>query len=109
MYNSLLRSQQKIIIDHIKLNIQNKNWQQLRNEVINWGQLIFDDEALDTLNKLALKIPELALHLQQLDNYLYGQQPDDSYNPYTLLELIKSYKKNTQTNKKSVLKEIYST
>jgi hypothetical protein len=107
MYNSLLRSQQKIIIDHIKLNIEDKNWQQLRKEVINWGQLTFDDEALDTLNKLALKIPELALHLQQLDNYLYGQQSDDSYNPYTLLELIKSYKKNTQTNKKSLLKEIY--
>jgi hypothetical protein len=107
MYSTFLESRQKNIIGHIELTIEDGNWQQLRIEVINWGQLTFDDEALDTLNKLALKIPELALHLQQLDNYLYGQYSDDSYNPNTLLELIKSYKKNTQTNKKSLLKEIY--
>jgi hypothetical protein len=101
-------SQQKIIINHIKIHIENKNWQQLRKELINWGQLTCKDETLDSLNKLAVKIPELALHLQQLDNYLYGQHIDDSYNPNSLLELIIKYKPSTHTNKKSVLKELYT-
>lgn len=101
-------SQQKIIINHIKIHIENKNWQQLRKELINWGQLSCKDETLDSLNKLAVKIPELALHLQQLDNYLYGQHIDDSYNPNSLLELIIKYKPSTHTNKKSVLKELYT-
>lgn len=101
-------SQQKIIINHIKIHIENKNWQQLRKELINWGQLTCKDETLDSLNKLAVKIPELALHVQQLDNYLYGQHIDDSYNPNSLLELIIKYKPSTPTNKKSVLKELYT-
>jgi hypothetical protein len=107
MFTALLRSQQKIIIDNIKTNIEDKNWQHLRKEVISWGQLTFDDEALDSLSKLAQKIPELAVHLHQLDNYLYGQQSQTDYNPLRLLELIKNYKKNIQTSKKSMLREIY--
>jgi hypothetical protein len=102
-----LSSQQKIIINNIKINIENNNWQGLRKEVISWGQLTCEDETLDSLNKLALKIPELSLHLKQLDNFLYGQQTDVSFNPHALLDHIKNYKINKQTTKKSVLKEIY--
>lgn len=106
-YTNAFASQQKIINKNIKTNIENKNWQQLRKEVIKWAQLSCADEALDSLKKIGLKIPELAPHLEQLDNYLYGQHVDDSYNPNSLLELIVKYKPNTHTNKKNILKELY--
>lgn len=106
-YKNVFASQQKISVDKIKTNIESQNWQQLREELINWGKLSCKDETLDSLKKLAIQIPELELHVQQLDNYLYGQHTDDSYNPISLLELIKKYKPNIKTNKKSVLKDIY--
>ncbi|MFT7491139.1 MAG: hypothetical protein ACI80S_000721 [Pseudohongiellaceae bacterium] len=106
-YSNLLGSRKKTAIHKIETHIENKNWQQLRREVINWGQLTLDDEALDTLNNLALKIPELALHLQQLDVYLYKQPRDENYKPQQLLALIKKYKSNIPTSKKSRLRDIY--
>lgn len=104
---SLLGSKQKSIINRIEVSIEHKDWQQFRKDIINWGQLNFNDKTLDTLGKLTLYLPELAAQLNQLDNYLYGQQSGADYNPHTLFCFIKEYKRSVQVNKPKVLKKIY--
>lgn len=104
---SLLGSKQKSIINRIEVSIEHKDWQQFRKDIINWGQLNFNDKTLDTLGQLTLYLPELAAQLNQLDNYLYGQQSGTDYNPHTLFCFIKEYKRSVQVNKPKVLKKIY--
>jgi hypothetical protein len=104
---SLLGSKQKSIINRIEVSIEHKDWQQFRKDIINWGQLNFNDKTLDTLGQLTLYLPELAAQLNQLDNYLYGQQSGTDYNPHTLFCFIKEYKRSFQVNKPKVLKKIY--
>jgi len=100
-------SQEKIHLNNINNAIDAQNWQLLRREIINWGKLTLNDTHVDSLNKISIRFPELALPLQQLENKLYGQRTDDSYNPQQLFKLIKKQKPATHKQTKIQLKELY--
>lgn len=100
-------SQEKIYLNKITNAIDIQDWQLLRKEVINWGKLILNDAHVDSLNKIAIHFPELAFSFQQLENKLYGQRTDDSYNPQQLLKLIKKQKPTTHKQTNIQLKELY--
>ncbi len=100
-------SQEKIHLNRIKNAIDAQNWQLLRREIIDWIKILLNDEGIDSLNKIAVYFPELALPLQQLENKLYGQHIDNSYNPQLLFDLIRKQRPPTRKQTKSQLKELY--
>ncbi|MEO0442915.1 MAG: BatD family protein [Pseudomonadota bacterium] len=88
-----------------------KNWHRFRSAVISWGKIILQDNELQSLQAISQHFPELDKPLKQLDNQLYANHADDSWNPTRLVAAIKILSTNAAKHKqqKQQLLELYNT
>jgi hypothetical protein len=97
----------KELITAMQTAANQKNWPELRKLILKWGQNICEQPNINSLTLLGHAIPTLQLHLQQLDNHLYGQHPNDSWQPQLLIEELRQYQQNTLKTPHEVLKPLY--
>ncbi|MGH1485945.1 MAG: BatD family protein [Cellvibrionaceae bacterium] len=86
---------------------KNKDWKIFRAELIKWGQANCNNMSINSLTQLADNAPELALGLKQLDNFIYGNRPDDAFDPLALVEQLKNIKFSANKTTKHALQPLY--
>jgi len=109
--NEIVSEKEKHIWDLLKHAATNKDAQALRKGVLSWAKFNWPDasiHSLDDIAKLGGKI-ELTQALKKLDELLYSNHPDDTWEPNELLQLLNECRKEKNLKKKSaVLKPLYN-
>ncbi len=87
--------------------VDHQDWGKLRHAIIQWGKISCRNSEINSLSEIANQLPELKLHLLQLDNKIYGQRIDETYDPSPLIQLIRAFRFKEKLIKKNHLKDLY--
>lgn len=109
--NEIISEQEKHIWDLLKQASTNKDAPALRQSVLRWAKFQWPHasiHSLDDVAKLGGK-PELTQALKKLDELLYSNHPDDTWEPGNLLQLLNECRKEKNSKKKNEgLKPLYN-
>lgn len=109
--NEIISEKEKHIWDLLKQAAANKDTPALRQSVLRWAKFQWPEasiHSLDDVAKLGGKL-ELAHALKKLDELLYSNHPDETWEPGNLLQLLNECRKEKNLKKKTEgLKPLYN-
>lgn len=109
--NEIISEQEKHIWDLLKQSAANKDAPALRQSVLRWAKFHWPEasvHSLDDVAKLGGKL-ELTQALKKLDELLYSNHPDETWEPGNLLQLLNECRKEKNRKKKvDGLKPLYN-
>lgn len=98
----MVNRQEKACFKALTQACRSQDLQRTRQAMIDWAQSYWPNERINSLNDIREHVGDGAINtcLQQLDNAIYGNRQDQSWNGQSLLSAVQLFK-NNQTVKKA--------